>query len=291
MASTSTPPPASDWAALPRNVLWSIFTELGHHEVLSIAGLACTAWRRLARDEPDLWRRIDLTVPEQEEEEDDNEQEEVSDDEEEEGNIFSVFDDDDDGYGYGYGRRIYWQKTPAKVADDGDLISDNDEISMVSSMKSLRLTSNYDVSSEVFTEVIMKFPLLEELELVLKYDANNYYSTSHLHHFTVRGAGKEQRSGRYYPRGPRSPKPFSIPMMHGLHSFELSGDSSFTNDVVMQIVDNCPNLKSLNISDVRYEDKWELKLLNNKCYRIKDLKLPAVFCEPDTYYSSDEDMS
>ncbi|CAL4906850.1 unnamed protein product [Urochloa decumbens] len=498
MAASSTPPPASDWAALPRNVLWSIFTELGHHEVLSVAGLACTAWRRLARDEPDLWRRIDLTVPEKEE--DDDEEEEVSDDEEQEGNIFSSFDDDDDGYGYG--RRIYWQKTPAKVADDGDLISDDDEISMLDlfndtaedapicqeknntpveddsddtvqekdgtaeddhdggdvvvneslhlfddtdddmeetpakqdgddtaddddgddtadddddtaedggenlsdgeeesmcglfdgapidsektpatdegtmdsdddedgtvddedddspvcqeetlaedcsdspawkamaiaaidrsagqceafwghaddevllyladrapSMKSLRLTYHYDVSSEVFTELIMKFPLLEELELVLKYDTYNYSTKpaqsstnswvelfqsackacSHLHHFTVRSA----RSGRYYPRGPWSAKLFSIPVMRGLHSFELSGDSSFTIDVATQIVDNCPNLKSLNISDLLYEEKWELQLLNNKCYRIKDLKLPAKFYEPDIDYS-DDDMS
>ncbi|CAN6329023.1 unnamed protein product [Urochloa humidicola] len=180
-----------------------------------------------------------------------------------------------------------------------------------SSIKSLRLTSHYDVSSEVFTELINKFPLLEELKLVLVYDTNNYSTKtaepstnswvdlfqsacracSHLQHFTVRGAGKEQRSFGYYTRGPRrTPKPFSIPMMHGLQSFELSGDSSFTEDVVMQIVDKCPNLVSLNIRDVRYRDKWELKLLNNKCSRIKDVKLPAVFYEPETDYS-DDDMS
>ncbi|CAL4899508.1 unnamed protein product [Urochloa decumbens] len=155
-------------------------------------------------------------------------------------------------------------------------------------MKSLRLTSHYDVSSEVFTELIMKFPLLEELELVLKYDTYNY-STKPAQSSTnswVELAG----SGRYYPRGPRSPKLFSIPVMHGLHTFELSGDSSFTIDVATQIVDNCPNLKSLNISDLLYKEKWELQLLNNKCYRIKDLKLPAKFYEPDIDYS-DEDMS
>ncbi|CAN6360862.1 unnamed protein product [Urochloa humidicola] len=511
-SSSSGPlPAASDWAALPRNVLLSLFTELGHHDLLSGAGLACAAWWRLARDVPALWCRIDLTLPG---EGDDDTAEDNKDEEEEEGTMFSLFDDDDDGYDDR--RRFYWHKTPAKVvADDGDL-SDDDESSMfdlfadgekthyagesdddfdggslqtlfgdapicpeknntpaedddgtaeeedcgqkvsdedddkslqslhlfddtdddmeetpakqdddqdnlsdddddesmhglfddapidsvhsektpatdddmvddedeegtvdeeeedgtmdeeedndspvcqeetpakdcsdssgwkamalaainrsagqcqafwgraddevllyladrASFMKSLRLTSHYDVSSQVFTELVNKFPLLEELKLVLVHGTNNYSTKSaqpstnswvelfqstckacsHLQHFTVRGDRKDQRSGRYYTMGPRTPKPFSIPMMHGLRSFELSGDSSFTEDVVMQIVDKCPNLMSLNISDVRYRDKWELKLLNNKCYRIMDLKLPDVFYEPETDYS-DDDMS
>ena len=74
-------------------------------------------------------------------------------------------------------------------------------------MKSLRVTSHYDVSSEVFAEAIKKFPLLEELELVLVADAYTYTTESeqppatnswvelfqsaceacsHLHNFTVR---------------------------------------------------------------------------------------------------------
>lgn len=65
-SSTSAPPPqqpASCWAALPRDVLLSIFTALGQREILSGAGLACVPWRNLARDEPAFWRRIDLTTP------------------------------------------------------------------------------------------------------------------------------------------------------------------------------------------------------------------------------------
>ena len=135
-------------------------------------------------------------------------------------------------------------------------------------MKSLRVTSDYDVSSQVFAEVVKKFPMLEELELVLKPDAYNYgtmsglpptnswvelfqsacEACSHLHNFTVRRASKV--SGLLaYLRERSSPTPFSIPVMHGLHSLELS-DGSFTEDVVMQIVDKCPSLESLNISDV-----------------------------------------
>ncbi|CAL4892357.1 unnamed protein product [Urochloa decumbens] len=268
-------PVASGWAALPRDVLWSLFTELGHREVLSGAGLACVPWRRLAREEPALWRRIDLTVPEEEEE--DNTLEEVADDgdlnSDDDFDGESMLDDDDEADGMVDDEEedgtvddeeeeespICQEETPAEDCSDS------------SGWKAMALAAIDRSAGQCET-----FWGRADDEVLL---------------YLTDSAGKEQCSGRNYPRGPRSPKPFSVPMMRGLHSFELSGDSSFTNDVVMQIVDNCPNLKSLNITDVRYEDKWELKLLNNKCYRVKDLKPPAVFYEPDTDYSSDEDMS
>ncbi|OEL27804.1 hypothetical protein BAE44_0011178 [Dichanthelium oligosanthes] len=173
------------------------------------------------------------------------------------------------------------------------------------SMKSLRVTSHYDVSSEIFTKVIKKFPLLQELELVLNSNATNYTTNSeqtstnswvelfqaacqtcsHLRHFTVRRASKKHCPySSYDQRGGRSPILFSIPMMHGLHSLELFGDT-FPRDVVMKIVDNCPSLKSLNISDVLLK-QWDVTVLRNKCSRIKDLRLPAVHD-----YDSDESYS
>ncbi|KAM0877648.1 hypothetical protein ACQ4PT_035361 [Festuca glaucescens] len=51
-----------DWAALPRDVLWVILSLLPQTEVLRGAGLACAPWRRLALDEPLLWRQIDLAA-------------------------------------------------------------------------------------------------------------------------------------------------------------------------------------------------------------------------------------
>ena len=132
--------------------------------------------------------------------------------------------------------------------------------------------------------------MLEELELVLKPDAYNYgtksglppsnywvelfqsacEACSHLHNFTVRRASKVTRFDPYYLRERR--RPFSIPVMHGLHSLELS-DGSFTKDVVLQIVDKCPSLESLNISDVLVYRWSEEHQLRNKCSRIKDLTL------------------
>ena len=168
-------------------------------------------------------------------------------------------------------------------------------------MKSLRVTSHYDVSSEVFAQVIKKFPLLEELGLVLIAGAytcttksgqpptNSWVelfqsaceTCSHLHNFTVRRASKVTRfDSDDYPRERSSPTPLSIPVMHGLHSLELS-DGSFTEDVVMQIVDKCPSLESLNINVLTYQ--WDEEELRNKCSRINDLKLQFSY-----YYDSDD---
>ncbi|KAK1597816.1 hypothetical protein QYE76_017651 [Lolium multiflorum] len=49
-----------DWASLPSDVLLLIFSRIPQADVLCAAGLACTSWRRLAIDEPLLWRHIDL---------------------------------------------------------------------------------------------------------------------------------------------------------------------------------------------------------------------------------------
>ncbi|PUZ67059.1 hypothetical protein GQ55_3G401500 [Panicum hallii var. hallii] len=326
MSSSAAPPlPASGWAGLPHHVLWSVFTVLGQREILSGAGLACVAWWRFARDEPALWRRINLTAAPPDEDDtvdDDIDDEYLSDDDE------YLGDNNDESLCDDHPVSVCQEKTPAKVCDESSGWkamalaavhrcagqceafwgrADDDVLfylaDRASSMKSLRVTSHYDVSSEVFAEVIKKFPLLEELELVLKPEAWNYTTKSgqpptnswvelfqsaceacsHLHSFTVRRACKVTRSNTYYLRERSSPTPFSIPVMHGLHSLELS-DGSFTQDVVMQIVDKCPALESLDISDVPIY-RWDEEL-RNKCSRIKDLKL-QVSC----YYDTDSDDS
>ena len=53
-----------DWAALPSDVLWVILSLVPQAEVLRGTGRACASWRRLALDEPLLWRHIDLAAAE-----------------------------------------------------------------------------------------------------------------------------------------------------------------------------------------------------------------------------------
>lgn len=54
------PAEAANWAALPRDVGYEIFRRLPHRDILESAGLVCSSWRRLAVEEPMLWRHIDI---------------------------------------------------------------------------------------------------------------------------------------------------------------------------------------------------------------------------------------
>ncbi|KAL6644089.1 hypothetical protein ACP70R_018855 [Stipagrostis hirtigluma subsp. patula] len=67
--------------------------------------------------------------------------------------------------------------------------------------------------------------------------------------------------------------------MNGLRSLELYGDS-FTKDMVLRIVDNCPNLGSLDISNASHLDPRDEEL-QKKCSRIKDLSLPSYYSDSD----------
>ncbi|KAJ4805638.1 F-box family protein [Rhynchospora pubera] len=49
------------WAELEPNVLILIFLKLGTMEVLRVAGSVCRSWRKVATQEPVLWRRIDMS--------------------------------------------------------------------------------------------------------------------------------------------------------------------------------------------------------------------------------------
>lgn len=53
-------PAARDWAELPVDAILQVFRWLDHVDILMGAGLACRSWRAAARDEPALWRRIDM---------------------------------------------------------------------------------------------------------------------------------------------------------------------------------------------------------------------------------------
>jgi hypothetical protein len=51
-----------DWASLPRDVLCMVLGRLrGQVDILRGAGLACSHWRRVAQEEPLLWRHIYLS--------------------------------------------------------------------------------------------------------------------------------------------------------------------------------------------------------------------------------------
>ncbi|CAO2206044.1 unnamed protein product [Urochloa humidicola] len=51
---------ARDWEALPREALGVVLGKLDHIEILMGAGQACGSSRRAAREDPSLWRRVDM---------------------------------------------------------------------------------------------------------------------------------------------------------------------------------------------------------------------------------------
>ena len=57
---SSAPSEARDWAALPQDILLTVFLKLGPCEIMQGAELVCTMWWRIAVDEPLLWRSIDM---------------------------------------------------------------------------------------------------------------------------------------------------------------------------------------------------------------------------------------
>jgi|UniRef100_A0A804R3Z2 hypothetical protein len=51
-----------DWAALPQDILITVFLKLGPREIMLGAEFVCTTWRRVAVGEALLWRRIDMGI-------------------------------------------------------------------------------------------------------------------------------------------------------------------------------------------------------------------------------------
>ncbi|TVU43178.1 hypothetical protein EJB05_09623, partial [Eragrostis curvula] len=51
---------ARDWAQLPLDAIFAVLRKLDHIEILMGPGQVCRSWRRAARDDPSLWRRIDM---------------------------------------------------------------------------------------------------------------------------------------------------------------------------------------------------------------------------------------
>ncbi|TVU02114.1 hypothetical protein EJB05_52480, partial [Eragrostis curvula] len=151
-----------DWAGgLPTDVLLSILHRLDHADVLISADRVCREWRRAARDEPSLWRRITMLWHER----------------------FT-----------GLNRLAMAAAAVRRSAGQceafcGEYASDDDFLFFLGEqapcLKSLRLISCCDVTTEGLEEAVKDFPLLEELELSL---CNNVrggqylaYSMPHCH--------------------------------------------------------------------------------------------------------------
>ncbi|XP_072150648.1 putative F-box/LRR-repeat protein 9 [Setaria viridis] len=250
-----------DWSELPLDALMLVFARLGPVEILMGSGLVCRSWLQAAK-EPELWRSVDMANHRVVEEM--------------KGDVLYAM---------------------AKLAVDRSMgqlevflgkYFVTDELlkylgARSASLKILSLTSCHEVSNKGFTELIIKFPLLEELEISL------FTNIDGKHVFEEVGKAcpelKRFRFNRYrfhefaeYSDDDDSEFKYNkddnalgIASMHGLRSLQLFGNN-FTNEGLAAILDNCPHLESLDIRhcfNIVMDDA-----LRAKCATIKTLRLP-----------------
>ncbi|CAM0907892.1 unnamed protein product [Alopecurus aequalis] len=218
-----------DWADLPADTISCILHKLDHVELL-LGGVraVCSSWRRAAREEPELWRRIDLRY------------------------LPAVLP---------FTRRANIMRAALRFsagqchtfsgAFTGGLIDDYLFLSLAKqapSLKRLHLVGYNPISNGVSANAIRNFPLLEELQLVNCFGVEQMLQVVAkwcpcLKHFTL-----VEEICHYHRIKSNDLKAFAIARMHGLRSLVLVGHD-LSNQGLTTIIDNCPHLEYLKIRD------------------------------------------
>uniref|UniRef100_A0A0A9BTQ8 F-box domain-containing protein n=1 Tax=Arundo donax TaxID=35708 RepID=A0A0A9BTQ8_ARUDO len=252
----TTSPPASaaaearDWAALPGDILFAVFLKLGPREVMLGAEFACTAWRRVALEEPSLWRRIgwDRII--------------------------------DSRVGVGVGEemamaRVALARTAGQCEAFKGFCEGDDLTNLVErapSLKSLFLRDySDDQSSELLIVALRKLPLLQDLQIYISdyiYPIDNQLQSvcqacPHLKKLALTYAASYDAES--IDRG--------IPLMRELCSLELYQFDLSVNGL-NTILDNCPLLEYLHVGGYFNQRKMDTEL-RVKCARVKKLTLPT----------------
>uniref|UniRef100_A0ACD6AEB2 Uncharacterized protein n=1 Tax=Avena sativa TaxID=4498 RepID=A0ACD6AEB2_AVESA len=236
-----TPPCGRDWAELPADAISCILHKLDQVELL-LGGVAaaCRSWRRAAREEPELWRRIDLR------------------------DLSSI-------------PPFFWRTSRRNIMRAALRLSagqchtffgelHHEHLLLLAEgaplLKSLHLIKCYYLSNEEFANIIEKFHLLEELELlwclgdtqVLEVFAEVCPGLKHLRLVT------NWNSKPYNQR-----KAHAIARMRGLLTLHIV-DDALDNEGLTLILDSCRHLEYLNIHNC-----WNINMddsLGAKCARI-----------------------
>ncbi|VAH67324.1 putative F-box/LRR-repeat protein 23 [Triticum dicoccoides] len=237
-----------NWAELPLDAILTILHKLDHVDILMGPGQVCRSWRGAARDEPELWRRI---------------------------NMLGHADLENELNLHGMAQAAVRRSAGRCEAFWGEYARDHDFLFYLAdqapSLKSLRLISCYDR----LTEAIMKFHLLEELELSLCPNVNDSgvfgvigKACPQLKRFRLSKDVFCDFEASVYGKDEEA---LGIATMHELRSLQLFGNI-LTNKGLTAILDNCRHLESLDIGhcfNVTMDDA-----LRAKCARISTLMLP-----------------
>ncbi|XP_044336177.1 U-box domain-containing protein 4-like [Triticum aestivum] len=240
-----------NWAELPLDAISSILHKLGHVDILMGPGQACRSWRGAARDEPELWRRINML-----------------------GHADLSRQLNLHGMAQAAVRRsagrceAFWCE---HAGGHGFLLRLTDQ---APSLKSLHLVSCYTSSDEALTEAIVKFHLLEELELALCSNVGGSgvlgvvgKACPQLKSFRlIKDVLYDSEASDY----DKDDEAMGIATMRGLCSLQLFGNG-LTNKGLTAILDNCCHLEFL---DIRHcFNVYMDNTLRTKCARISTLWL------------------
>ncbi|XP_051198511.1 F-box protein SKIP19-like [Lolium perenne] len=236
-------PCGRDWAELPADAISCILHRLDQVELL-IGGVAavCRSWRRAAREEPELWRRIDLRdlpyIPPF--------QPEAS-----LANIMSAALRLSAGQCHTFFGEILHDDHFLLLAEQAPLL------------KSLHLIKCHNISNQGFANAIKRFHMLDELELLWCLGHPQVLETiagvcPGLRHFRL-----VNNSWGFGPNDER--KAHAIARMRELRSLHIVSDK-IDNEGLTVILDNCHNLQYLNMHDC-----WNINMddnLSEKCAHI-----------------------
>ncbi|CAL5007777.1 unnamed protein product [Urochloa decumbens] len=243
-----------DWAdGLPLDALLKILSGLDHVDVLTAAGGVCRSWRRAARDEPSLWRRISMRSHGQGKA------------------YFSFF------------RSVMAFAAVRLSAGQCEAFCGRDAggdaflaylTQQAPCLKTLHLISCKRITKKGLKAAVKKLPQLEELEISL------CDGIAGARVFKVVGKAcpqlKRFRLSKecfsYIKRHKLDKDAKGIANMHGLHSLQLFGNL-LTNKGLATILDNCPKLESLDIRHCFNVNMDDIALLM-KCAGIPTLRLP-----------------
>lgn len=255
-------PAVRDWSELPLDALSSVFTKLGAVELLMGAGLVCHSWLRAAKVLPDLWRSVLM--------------------------VRHAVVDDKDGHVLCAMAKVAVDRSDGRLEVFAAKRFVTDELleyigDRSPSLKFLGLVSCPQVTNQGFTQLTTRSPLLQDLVLLNcpdvggdAYEATGVACAANLKRLVLRKGWYDQRGGA-----------LGITTMRELRDLSLIG-SDITTDELVAIVDGCPHLERLCVTDC-YNVVVD-GALRARCAGIKELTLPYVQDALARYYLDDDEF-
>ncbi|KAM0928594.1 hypothetical protein ACQ4PT_002575 [Festuca glaucescens] len=216
-----------DWAELPYDALLAVLHRLDDVDVLAGAGQVCRLWRHAERDEPELWRRVEVRPSH---------------------NV----DVTSRAVLCGLARAAVRRAAGRCEAFCGEAAVDDSVLSLLGhaapSLKSLRIISGGWIVDERLKLTVAKFGLLEELELSLCVDtyAETCEAAGAACPLLKRFRLSRERFFRWNNTKKADLEAMAIATMRGLRELQLFA-SPLTYHGLTAILDGCTRLESLDV--------------------------------------------